>query len=247
MSALWDLVSSHDDLDPQRLAAALREQCREGLEDPRTRQLAHECRQALRSWNVQLPVIPTGPEPLGKFSGLQRRVRLVTTRDNILGFLRELSLNLTVETKIVIGGSSSLILDYLLQRATQDVDLVDEIPKALRDLRSEMARAEGIYHLHLAHFQSHYLPDGWETRLVSLPRLRKLEVWRVSSLDVYVGKLFSRREKDVRDLVALQSTFPQALVEQHIGHYCTRLREDPALSAQLEDNWYVLYGAEFSD
>lgn len=166
------MVSSHDDLEPQRLAAALREQCGEGLEEPRTRQLAYECWQALRPWNVQLPVVPTGSEPIGKFSGLQRRVRLVTTSDNILSFLREISLKLTVDTKIVIEGSSSLILDHLLQRATQDVDLVDEIPLALRELHSEMARAEGIYQLHLAHFQSHYLPATWEARLISLPRLR---------------------------------------------------------------------------
>lgn len=239
------MVCSHDDLDPRRLAAALHDQCREGLDDPRTLQLAYECRQALQSWNVLLPAVPQAPEPPGKFTGLQRRIGLVTTAENVLGFLRELSLKLTTNTKIVIGGSSALILDRLLQRVTQDVDLVDEIPQALRDLRSEMSRAETIYGLHLAHFQSHYLPHGWESRLVSMPPLRKLEVWRVASLDVYVGKLFSRREKDGRDLVALQTAFPQELVKEHLLATCDRLLVDPELRSQLEDNWYVLYGVDF--
>ena len=170
---------------------------------------------------------------------------MVTTAENILGFLRELSLRLTVDTKIIIGGSSSLILDHLLQRITQDIDLVDEIPKALRELNLEMARAERVYQLHLAHFQSHYLPQGWEGRVVFLPRMRRLEVSRVASLDVYVGKMFSRREKDARDLVALQSVFPREIVEDHVRAHCAAFLVDSGLRSQLEDNWYVLYGLDF--
>jgi hypothetical protein len=244
MSTLWDLVSSHDDLDPQLLALALQEQCRLGLDDPRTRQLAYECWLALLPWNVQLPEIPPALEPVGKFPGLPRRIALVTTSENILGFLREISLRLTAETRIVIGGSSALILDQLLQRATQDVDLVDEVPQALRTMRAELERAEGIYHLHFAHFQSHYLPEHWADRLVSLPPLRKLQAYRVSSLDVYVGKLFSRREKDARDLVALRPAFSRSVVEQHVADYGLKLLADPKLRNQIEDNWYVLYGED---
>ena len=244
MSVLWDMVSSHGDLDPRRLALALQNQCELGLDDPRTRQLAYECWLALKPWNVQIPEIPPAFERTGKFKGLQRRIALVTTSDNILGFLREISLGLTVETRIVIGGSSALILDHLIQRATQDVDLVDEIPEAIRTLRPALERAEGIYQLHLAHFQSHYLPEGWADRLVSLPPLRKLQAYRVSSLDVYVGKLFSRREKDARDLVALLPAFPRSAVENHVFTYGSKLLQDPKLRSQIEDNWYVLYGED---
>lgn len=245
MSTLWDLVSSHDDLDPQRLALALQEQCRMGLDDPRTKQLAYECWVALQPWNVEIPEVPPTSEGLGKFTGLQRRVVLVTTSENILSFLREISLGLTVETRIAIGGSSALILDHLLQRATQDVDLVDEIPEAIRLLRPELERAEGIYNLHLAHFQSHYLPEGWERRWVSMPPLRKLQIFRVASLDVYVGKLFSRREKDVRDLVALRPAFPQNAVQEHVTAHGAKLLAEPGLRSQFQDNWYVLYGEDF--
>ena len=246
MSALWDMVSSHDDLDPQRLALALQEQCQLGLDDPRTRQLAYECWLALRPWNVKIPEVPPALEPVGKFKGLQRRIALVTTSENILGFLREISLRLSIETRIVIGGSSALILDHLLQRATQDVDLVDEIPETLRMLRPELERAEGIYQLHLAHFQSHYLPDGWADRLVSLPPLRKLQAFRVSSLDVFVGLLFSRREKDARDLVALRPAFARSAVQQHLAAYGSKLLADPKLRPQIEDNWYVLFGEDLA-
>ncbi|MFN8611744.1 MAG: DUF6036 family nucleotidyltransferase [Vulcanimicrobiota bacterium] len=171
---------------------------------------------------------------------------MVTTSENILGFLRELSLQLTAETKIIIGCSSALILDHLLQRVTQDIHLVDEIPQALRELHAELASAESVYKLHLAHFQSHYLPLGWESRCVSLPPLRRLQVWRVASLDVYTGKLFSRREKDRRDLVALQAAFPLDQVKAHVLTSCSKLLLDPLLRSQFADNWYVLYGAEWA-
>jgi len=245
VSGLWDLVSTQSELPPQQLAAALREQCQQGLDDPRTRQLAYECSLALQGWNVEIPQVPKGPEPTGKFASLQRRVNLVTTAEHILSFLREISLSLTVECEVIVGGASSLILDHLIQRATEDVDLVDEVPAPIRELRDTLQRAESIYHLHLAHFQSHYLPSGWQSRLTSLPSLRKLTVWRVSSLDVFAGKLFSRREKDLRDLAALRGAFAPALVRSHVEQFCSELLADAKLRSQFQDNWYVLYGEEF--
>lgn len=82
----------------------------------------------------------------------------MTTRDTILRFLRDVGRNLTQETKVIIGGSSSLILDQLLQPATEGVDLVDEVPEAIRNLGEHLLSAQRVHHLHLANFQSHYCP-----------------------------------------------------------------------------------------
>ena len=169
---------------------------------------------------------------------------MVTTAEKILEFLRKISSRLTVETRIVIGGASALILDHLVQRITHDVDVVDEIPQSLRQMRSDLEVAEAAYQLQLTHFQSHYLPERWEERLISLPPMRRLQAFRVDSLDVFVGKLFSGRTKDARDLAALSGHFGHDLVERHLRFYGRKLASDPKLLGCLQENWYVLYGEE---
>lgn len=236
------MVDSPDDLDPCELAAAVRAET--GLDDPRTRQLVHEAKEALADWNVALPEPSPGLESDSKFPSLRRRIGVVTTAAKILEFLRKISVNLTVDTQIVIGGSSALILDHLIQRITEDVDVVNEIPQSLRAMREELKRAEAVYQLHLAHFQSHYLPEKWEERLVSLPPMRRLQAYRVHSLDVFVGKLFSGREKDARDLAGLSDHFELQRVREHVQLYGRRLAADEKLRGYLAENWYVLYGEE---
>ncbi|MBT9587678.1 hypothetical protein IV102_30340 [bacterium] len=244
MSELWHMVSSYNDLEPGQLAAAVREE-RE-LHDPRTRQLVAESTQSLRGWNVALPPPPNDVEPVTKFPSLKRRIGVVTTAEKIMEFLRKISARLGVECRMVIGGASALILDHLIQRITHDVDVVDEIPSAIREMREEMAKAEEAYGLHLAHFQSHYLPERWEERLISLPRMRRLQAYRVHSLDVFVGKLFSGRDKDARDLAALSGNFDRERVQEHLHLYGSKLWADENLRPHLQENWYVVYGEELN-
>lgn len=247
VSKLWTLVQGQSDLDPRQLAEAIRAEWPTGNSDPRTRQLMGECFSALQSWNVSLPAGLSSSSGETKFPSLPGRIHLVTTRDSILRFLRDVGRNLTQETKIIIGGSSSLILDQLLQRATEDVDLVDEVPEALRNLGQHLVSAQRVHNLHLAHFQSHYLPDGWEIRLCSLGYLGRLLVYRVDSLDVFVGKLFSNRERDRQDVNFLAHAFPLEQVKQRMVQAGQRLLADPKLRQCAEHNWYVLYGEELEE
>lgn len=245
VSKLWTLVQSQSDLDPRQLAEAIQAEWPTGLSDPRTRQLMAECFRCLQSWNVPLPAGLSAPTGETKFPSLPGRIHWVTTRDNILRFLRDVGRKLTQETKIIIGGSSSLILDQLLQRATEDVDLVDEVPGALRNLGDHLLSAQRVHNLHLAHFQSRYLPDGWEDRLCSLGNIGRLLVYRVDSLDVFVGKLFSNRERDRQDVNFLAHAFPLERVKQRMASSGQRLLNDPKLRDSAEHNWFVLYGEEF--
>lgn len=244
MSKLWERVSSYDDLEPRELAELVQEE--RNLEDPRTRQLVFESICALGGWNLKLPSCPVEVDPVFKFPSLKRRIGLVTTAEKILEFLRKISLRLPTETRVVIGGGSALILDHLVQKITEDVDLVDEIPATLRGMREELESAQQAYGLHLAHFQSHYLPDGWEKRLISLPPMRKLHAYRVHSLDVFIGKLFSNRAKDARDLAALKPQFEPQVVLQHLRSNGRKLYADATLRSYLLDNWYVLYGEDLN-
>lgn len=245
MSKLWDMVSSYDDLDPFELARAVRQET--ALGDARTRQLIYEATRALQAWNFELPKPPLNVEPVTKFPSLKRRIGLVTTSAQILAFLREIGAQLTTEARIVIGGSSALILDELLQRVTHDVDVVDEIPPVIRELRAKLVKNEELHKLHLAHFQSHYLPEKWQERLVSLPSMRRLQAYRVSSIDVFVGKLFSRRDKDRSDLLALSARLDREKAREHLRNYGRKLWDDAALRENLQHNWYVLYGEELSE
>jgi hypothetical protein len=72
----------------------------------------------------------------------------------------------------VIGGSIALILPSRISRHTEDIDVVDEIPKSLRDDHDLLTRLAARYGLRPAHFQSHYLPDGWESRVKPFGKFR---------------------------------------------------------------------------
>ncbi|MDB5173947.1 MAG: hypothetical protein JWN51_2720 [Phycisphaerales bacterium] len=98
-----------------------------------------------------------------------------------------------------IRGSISLILSAGLSRHTEDIDLVDEIPAPLRSEHALLDELAARYGLRLAHFQSHFLPQGWESRTRSYDKVGRLEIHLVDVYDVLVGKLMSNRGKDRDD------------------------------------------------
>lgn len=222
---LWEL-QARQQIDPEEARAALRRA--EGLDDPRTRQLALEMTAALEGRTVDD----------AKFPSLVRRVRPVTRPETIERFLQELGRGLAGPVRIVIRGSSALILADLLERGTEDVDVVDEVPVPLREVAR---RVEGRHDLHIAHFQSHYLPAGWQNRVRSRGNFGKLEVYLVDPLDIFVGKLMSKRDKDYRDLSHLTSAFTrEEIVPRLTG--LERHLADPRLREMAEHNWQVLFG-----
>ena len=48
-------------------------------------------------------------------------------KSTIVQYLRELGTRLQQSTKLVVGGSSALILQDLLSRSTEEIDVVDEV------------------------------------------------------------------------------------------------------------------------
>ena len=96
-----------------------------------------------------------------------------------------------------------MILNGYLQRATEDIDIVDELPANLRTQYQFLQELEAQYGLQLTHFQSHYLPAGWEQRLQLVGTFGMLEVLAVDGYDAFIAKLFSDRRKDKEDLRAI--------------------------------------------
>lgn len=246
MSRLWHLARHAQAIDPHDLRRAIEaEIAAEDDGDYRTRLLMHESASVLRErFGIDVEGIPPLSEPAERpgFPSLLRRVCYLTTPDTIERFLRELGQGLTRPVEVVIGGSSALILQGVLARPTDDVDLVDEVPAPLRELKHKLREAEGRYALHLAHFQSHYLPDGWRGRVQSRGDLGRLQVSLVDGLDIFVGKLFSKRDKDLTDLHFLTDSFAREAVVARLQSSATRLAGDPKLRQAAEKNWYILYG-----
>jgi hypothetical protein len=254
---LWTLTWGRPTVDPAALAAAVqREVCRATL-DYRTRLLIRDSLQALGSaWEFQrfdrwlqgsrhcerLRAIlneELGP-PGYDFSG--NRLMDAITPEIVEQYLRELGGHLRRPARIVIGGAIALILERKLSRATSDIDVVDELPPELRSEHDLLDRLATRYRLRLTHFQSHYLPSGWRGRSRSMGRFGELDVLLVDVYDLFVGKLFSRREKDLDDLRVLFPQLDRQCLVERLRNSTVAFRRDPRLVEAAECNWYVLTG-----
>jgi hypothetical protein len=244
-------------IDADQLASALELSLSAEQPDFRTRLLIRDAAGALKHfWGEQrftswrnglaskdrLCTILREPFDSAGFPSLQSRLMNATRPETVLEFLRELSTHARQQERLIIGGSTALILNQRLNRHTDDIDLVDELPA---QLRTEHEFLNGLiirYGLRLAHFQSHYLPSGWQTRLKSLGKFGQLEVHLVDEYDIAVGKLFSARDKDRDDLRALSKQLDKAHLTERLRSAAQSFLTDEALRANAAKNWYIVYG-----
>jgi hypothetical protein len=257
MSELWDLVWGKPQIDPRALAGAVeREALREGL-DFRTRLLIRDAADALEDywgsqrWQAWLGrsraaehIASIRQQELGErgFPLLRDRLMDATQPETVRQYLRELGSRLHRPVRLAIGGSVALILGGHLSRGTEDIDVVDEVPAEIRAERALLAELERLYGLQLTHFQSHYLPAGWEQRVHTLEPFGKIQAGIVDALDVFLSKLFSQREKDRGDLRLLLPGLDRAALVHRLRESCGALLGEADLRRAAEQNWYVLTG-----
>ena len=165
-----------------------------------------------------------------------------TKPEVVMQLLRELSEHVDRPTQLIIGGSIALMLQGHLTRHTEDIDIVDELPATVREQHALLESLAGRYGLRLAHFQSHFLPTGWEKRVHSLSVMGKLNVQTVDAYDIAVGKLFSLRAKDRDDLRALLARLDKSTFETRLRDSTAALQAEPKLKDAAAANWYVLFG-----
>jgi hypothetical protein len=253
---LWSLTFGRPWIDPADLAAMLEWEVGQPL-DYRTRLLIRDSLDALsRHWgpdlfDAWLEQSPSAEalEAIRKsdfddvgFPSLERRIVDSLSPQAIQEFMRELGTRLRRPTRITIGGSIALILSGELRRATDDIDVVDELPVEIRndhDLLDELASAHG---LRLTHFQSHYLPSGWSSRVRSLGTFGQLSVYLVDSCDIFLSKLCSARRKDLDDVRMLARQLDKVRIETRLREAGASLLGEPKLAANAARNWYILYG-----
>jgi hypothetical protein len=257
MPELWNLVWGKPEIDPGALATAIEVAVEKPDLDYRTRILIrdgvaalehHWGSQRTRQWldrsklHSRIEQIRQLIQDPPGFPSLRERLMEPTLPETIRQYLRDLGTRMHHPTRIVIGGSGALILQDWLTRSTEDVDVVDEVPCEIRSMYSALDDLERLYGLRLAHFQSHFLPVGWENRLRSLGSFGALEVSLIDPQDVVLSKLFSARDKDLADLRQLLPFTDRQLLARRLRDDCTGLLAEPALQRNAERNWYVLTG-----
>jgi hypothetical protein len=254
---LWSLVLDRQYVDPGELADAVRAQAEVPALDFRTRLLIRDSVEALRTywgegrlneWLKRCPnrgrIEAIRREELGKpgFPFLREQVMEPTRAATLREFFEELGQQLHRPVRIAVGGSGALILTDYLSRRTQDIDVVDELPPEIRSLHKVLDQLTQRYRLQIAHFQSHYLPSGWEQRLHSLEPFGRLQVFLVDVHDVLLSKLFSGREKDRDDLRALAPQLDKETITRRLKATTAAWQKEPALLKHAQDNWHILYG-----
>ena len=127
----------------------------------------------------------------------------------------------------------------LERETTHDVDVVNELPEAIRTeyaLVDELARR---YKLRMTHFASHYLPDGYERRARSIGAFNQLDARLVDPIDVLTGKLFSKRPKDLDDIRAALPKIDLDSLRDRVRTTTGGLRGERDYLERGTQNWYI--------
>jgi hypothetical protein len=259
MPDLWGLVWGKPEVDPEALARAIEAEVKAGELDFRTRLLIRDGTKALEQfwgkskWGewlktsaVRREIQVIRQERLGTagFPSLKERIVERLDPETVHQYLRELGSRLGQPVRLRVGGAVALIVQGQLERATEDIDVVDEVPPEIRELHPFLEELRKRYGLRLTHFQSHYLPAGWEGRLQSLGTFGKLRVDVVDIYDLFLGKLFSKRSKDRDDLRMLKPRLDRRTLVRRLRNTTGDFLKDPALRKTARDNWYVVFGDE---
>lgn len=253
----WDLVWGQPYIDGQALAAAIgRDLLAHPAPDFRTRLLARDAMQALEdfwgaarftSWLSSSPASPqlraVLSEELGDVGFPSIRRRLVTSvgEREVRQVFDLLGRGIHSFLEVYVAGSIPTLLAGLTVRPTADIDLVDEVPEAIRQQRAILRRIEDELGLVLGHVQSHYLPANWQRRRHFFGEFSELHVYLVDVYDVFVSKLSSRKKKHQEDLRVLASRLDRETAHIRLIGDGRLFLDDPKLRPQIEENWRFIF------
>jgi hypothetical protein len=262
VDALWNLLASPT-IDPATLARAIETVLVQPDLDWRTLQLVKEGWEALEQ-SVEPPLLNeylfertaiqiteairarTADVSKGhcdvKFPSLSGRLMPHLSPITVRQFLRELGSAIASPATITLGGAAALVLRGLLSRATEDLDIVDEVPVEIRDERQVLQDLSARYGLRMTHFQSHYLPQGWESRTIDFGTFGKIQVRLVDPLDIIAGKVFSARPKDLDDFRLLSLNLNKEELRQRVLQGSSSLISSDQNRRQAIKNWYIVHG-----
>lgn len=260
--SLWNLLA-RPTIDPATLARAIETVIVEPNLDWRTLQLVKEGWEALeqsiepgmlndylvKRTSIQLAEVirarindASNSHCDVKFPSLKERLMPHLSPMTIRQFLRELGSAIAQPATITVGGAASLVLRGLLSRATEDVDVVDELPAEIRDEQEILQELSARYGLRMTHFQSHYLPPDWESRTIDFGTFGKIQVRLVDALDIIAGKVYSARPKDLDDFRVLSLNLNKEELRHRVLQGSSSLASSDQVRRQAITNWYIVYG-----
>lgn len=143
------------------------------------------------------------------------------------------------ETRIILAGSVSLMLQGIMHRVTNDGDVLESHPDfgQLREILRQVAAAEGIpdhWRNDSARTYAEVLPPDYQSRLRYIGPFGRLSVGLVSRQDMIVMKFFAGRPKDIGDLQAIAPTDEElAFVRRQLP----RLRHIDSARVEQMDVW----------
>jgi len=256
---LWTLVRGRPQIDPHDLADAIVAQAAEEPLDYRTRLLIRDSVDALKGywgsgrverWLVDCPIhdkietVCCGEFEKVGFPSIRKRLMDKTDPETVEQYFRELSRKIHKPLRVFVGGSIALIVPGLLVRHTDDVDVVDEVPKEFREQPEFINDLQTRYGLLLAHFQQHYLPSGWSNRLKFHESFGELHIYFVDPIDIFLGKLTSVRTKDLDDLRVLAPQLDKVVIVRRLIDTMQSALASESLKERAKHNWYIIYGEE---
>jgi hypothetical protein len=253
----WRLVWGEPFIDSQALATAIEQDLeRDTHPDFRTRLLVRDAAVAIRSyWGARrfakwLTTNPVGRqirailnEDLGPTGFPAIRRRLVDSIDltRISRIFDLLGRTIHNRVEVHIAGSIPTLIKGLTARPTGDIDFVDEVPEEIRCQRTTLRKIETDFGLKLGHVQSHYLPDGWQSRRHWLGDFGGLRVYVVDEYDIFVSKLSSKQEKHKSDLGVLALKLDKEIARRRLLTDGRSFLDDPKLKSQIDENWRFIF------
>jgi hypothetical protein len=253
----WRLVWGQPYIDSKALALALESDlARTPRPDFRSRLLVRDAARALRSfWGVRrfgqwLANCAQGEqiqaileEDLGKpgFRFIRRRLVDVIEETQVRQIFELLGRNVRDRTEVYVAGSIPTLLGGLTVRPTDDIDIVNEVPAAIRSQRAALQRIRTEFGLSLGHVQSHYLPANWEQRRQWFGDFGALRVFLVDVYDTFVSKLSSKQEKHQQDLRVLALKLDKGTAKRRLLEDGQAFLNDPHQRPQIEENWRFIF------
>jgi hypothetical protein len=253
----WHLVWGQPYIDSDTLAAAIESDLQwHPQPDYRTRLLLRDAAEAIRSfwgamkfkrWLAASPVrdhlraILAEPFAEKGFPHIRRRLVDSIGSTQIKQIFTLLGQNIHQRLEVYVAGSIPTLIAGLTARPTEDIDIVDEVPEAIRKQRAVLRKIQADYGLNIGHVQSHYLPIGWQERRRFLGDFGGLRVYLVDPYDIFVSKLSSKQKKHQEDLRVLALKLDKDTARERLLTHGRAFLDDPQQRSQIEKNWQFIF------
>jgi hypothetical protein len=182
-------------------------------------------------------------EDLGKpgFRNIRRRLVTSVHLTDIKQVLQLLGERIHERVELNIAGSVPTLVHGLTARPTDDIDIVDEVPRAIREQRKLLDKIKSDFGLGFGHVQSHYLPARWEQRREYLGDFGGIRAYLLDPYDIFVSKLSSKLEKHQQDLRVLAKAFDPVTARERLLRDGKAFLDDRRSKAQIEKTWQFIF------